>query len=82
VIPSIRKLTAAEREQRDAARAERYDELAAEIEMDERSEYNEQFGEAFRAKHPFKLDTVRMHTTICRRLHAEGHDYEESRAEV
>jgi len=82
MIPSIRKLTAAERADRDEACADRYEELFDEISDRERAEYDEQFGPDFQAKHPYRRDTARIHETVCRQLHAEGLEFDESRADV
>lgn len=79
---SIRRLTAAEKADRDDASADRYEELFDEIAEQERAEYDAQFGTEFQAKHPYRRDTARIHETVCRRLHAEGLDFQESRADA
>ena len=78
---SIRRLTSTERHRRDELRAERYEELTAEIEAQEMHEYNEQFGPTYKEKHPFKPDGARVHERVEKRLAAEEHEFNQSRAE-
>ena len=67
----IRRLTAAERADRDEAEGMRYDTLYAQIEAEERAEYEEEFGEAYRAKNPYKPDGARIHEKVVARARAE-----------
>lgn len=78
---SIRRLTAAERKARDTQAVERYAELHAIFEAEQLHEYNENFGPTYQAKHPFKLNTERLHEQVCRRIREENAAFEESRAE-
>lgn len=68
---SIRRLTPAERADRDEAEGMLYDTLFAEIEAAERLEYEQQFGPEFRAKHPFTPDRVHNHEEAMMRLRQE-----------
>lgn len=76
---SIRRLTAAERRARDEREAVRYDELMAEIEAQERAEYEEQFGPTFRSLHAFK-PSQNIHEKVERRIRAERAEAETERA--
>lgn len=78
---SIRRLTAAERKARDEQRADRFEELTAEIEAEEMHEYNEQFGPLYKAKYPFQADPERVRQKVEARLRAEENNYNESRTD-
>lgn len=66
--PNIRRMTAAERAARDEAAGMHYDTLFAEIEAEEREEYDREFSEAYRLRHPFKPDGARVHAKVLARL--------------
>lgn len=65
---SIKRLTAAQRDDLDHMQAERYDELAEEIEAHDRNEYESEFGEAFLLKHPYKKDPQKIHDLALKRM--------------
>lgn len=46
----------------------RYDEIYAEIEANDREEYDREFEPEFRAKNPFRADTARLHRMTEKRL--------------
>lgn len=62
---SIRRKTREELDQ------ERYEQVYAEIEAAEREEYDREFGQEFRVKHPFKPDGARVHAKVIERLTRE-----------
>lgn len=74
--PNIRRLTAAERAARDEAEGMHYDSLFAEVEAAERAEYEEQFGEQYRLKHPFQRDGARIHAKVLARIRQEQSNQE------
>lgn len=62
---SIRRKTA------DECAREYYELIYAEIEAAEREEYDREFGQEFRVKHPFKPDGARVHAKVIERLTRE-----------
>jgi len=71
ICPSIRRLTRCEREQRDEREAEQYEAMFAQIEAEQRAEYDANFGPTFQAKWPFKLDGAKVHDMVLARLRAD-----------
>lgn len=71
---SIRRLTGDERAARDEAAGMHYDTLFAEIEAQEREEYDREFGPEFLAAHPFKPDGARVHRKVLARLEQERNE--------
>ena len=72
--PSIRRLTAAERADRDLAAGMHYDSLFAEIEAAERQEYDEEFGPVYRQQHPYQPDGARIHRKVLARIEQEHNE--------
>ncbi len=56
---------------REEAAQARYDEIYAEIEADWREEYDREFGKEYRAKHPFRADTAKLHRMTEKRMSDE-----------
>lgn len=71
ICPSIRRLTAAERAERDERHANKYERVAAEIEQAQREEYEREFGPTYKAKHPYVLDGEALHERVLQRMRAE-----------
>lgn len=67
----IRRLTTEERELREEAEAERYAAVYAEIEAQERAEYDQEFSANYRLKRPFEPNGRRVHEKTMIRLRAE-----------
>lgn len=76
-----RRLTADERDRRDALHAERYEALTVEVEAEQFAEYERSFGDTYKSKHPYRINSQRVHDIVERRLKAEEQTYNESRAE-
>jgi hypothetical protein len=71
---NIRRLTAEERERHDELAGERYDRVYAEIEAEERTTYEREFGDTYKALHPFILDGARTHFRTLKRIKDESED--------
>lgn len=76
---SIRRLTHAEREARDAYEAYRYDEIMEYLIAKERAEYEAEFGPTYRAKYPFQA-SHNLHEKVDRMIRAERAENEFERA--
>lgn len=76
---SIRRLTHAEREARDAREAYRYDEIMDDLVAQERAEYEAQFGPHYRATHAFK-PSHNIHSKVDKIILAEREENELERA--
>jgi len=76
-----RRLTADERDRRDALHAERYEALTVEVEAEQHAEYERSYGPHYRSKYPYRIDSLRVHEIVERRLKAEEQTDHESRAE-
>lgn len=64
----IRRLTAAERDARDAQHQATYERIYADIEAREREEYDRSFGPTYRAKFPYKADGSVIHFKMLNRI--------------
>lgn len=65
---TIRRLTPDEQEER---RADRYEELYAQIEANMREEHDREFGDDYRKYHPFKPDGRRIHAAVMAQMQRE-----------
>lgn len=65
---TYRALSQEQRDKRQESHQALYDRLFAEIEDEERTEYEDQFGAEYRARHPFKLDGARTHAKVVKRM--------------
>lgn len=69
----IRQLTAKDlRDRQEEARAERYRQLCDELEDADRAEYEEQFGEFYRARNPFKANAKSIHDRVTAMMKQDG----------
>lgn len=68
----IRRLTADERDRKDAQHAARYEELTAQVEAEELAEYDRDFGATYKALHPYKPDGSRVHFKVIDLMHKES----------
>ena len=71
---SIRTLTPEERDRRQELARENYERVYAEIEAELMEEWDREFGPEFRAKHPFKPDTARVHQLATARIAQQSND--------
>lgn len=71
---SIRRLTGDERAARDEAESEHYQALYAEIEDQEREEYDREFGPTDNPAHQFKPNGARVHEKVLARIGQERND--------
>lgn len=58
---NVRLMTQEERDRREDLEQRLYDEMYAQIEDRQRAEYDQEFGPAFRAAHPFRPNHAVIH---------------------
>lgn len=62
------RLSQEQRDRREERNQELYERVFAEIEDEERRQYEDDFGPTYRAKHPYMADSARIHTKVAKRL--------------
>jgi hypothetical protein len=71
ICPGIRRLTAAERSERDERHATRYERIESELKESQRAEYEREFGPTYKERHPYVLDGEALHERVLQRMRAE-----------
>lgn len=62
------RLSQEQRDRREDMNQELYERVFAEVEDEERRQYEDDFGPNFRAKWPYKPDGARIHAKVVKRL--------------
>lgn len=62
------RLSQEQRDKRQEQHVELYERVFAEIEDEERRQYEDDFGPTYRAKHEYKPDGARIHAKVVKRL--------------
>lgn len=62
------RLSQEQRDRREERNQELYERVFAEIEDEERQQYEDDFGPTYRAKWPYKPDGARTHTKVLKRM--------------
>lgn len=70
-------LTQEQRDRKQEQKQERYSAMYAEVEQQMRAEYEAEFGDAYREKHPFTPDGAVIHQTTLQKLREQGYDNDE-----